>query len=142
MLDCAVDQSLGKDLIISRGEQKLSFFKFSQTAVLTAAHCTTTGVVGYTIIAGAVDRTQIEPQQQRWTNLPTSAFVPHPNYGPVLLRNDIAVIRFVSVPGSSPFVWTNAVQPIQLASDNTDRHEGVLATVSGASLLLEKISFL
>jgi hypothetical protein len=100
---------------------------FSPTAVLTAAHCTSGQGTGYTIIAGAIDRTQIEPQQQRWTGLPLSAFVPHPNYGPVLLRNDIAVVR----NAASPFQYTNAVQPAIIASDNTERHEGVVATVSG-----------
>lgn len=105
--------------------------------MVTAAHCTSASVTGYTIIAGAIDRTFIEPQQQRWTNLPTSAFVPHPNYGPVLLRNDIAVVRNTA----TPFVWTNAVQPIQLASDNTERHDGIVATVSGerTSAVVKKV---
>lgn len=99
----------------------------SSTAVLTAAHCVSAQGTGYTIIAGAVNRVQIEPNQQRWTNLPMSAFVPHPQYGPVLLRNDIAIVR----NPASPFTFNNFVQPINLASDNTDRHEGTLATVSG-----------
>lgn len=99
----------------------------SQTAVLSAAHCTSAQGTGYTIIAGAENRVQIEPNQQRWTNLPLSAFIPHPNYGPVLLRNDIAIIRNTA----APFTFNQFVQPINLASDNTDRHEGILATVSG-----------
>jgi secreted trypsin-like serine protease len=103
----------------------------STTAVLTAAHCTSGQGTGYTIVAGAIDRTVIESQQQRWTGLPLSAFIPHPNYGPVLLRNDVAVVRFVTGTGRNPFTWTNAVQPVILASDNSDRHEGILATVSG-----------
>lgn len=97
------------------------------TAVLTAAHCTSAQVTGYTVIAGAINRVQIEPQQQRWTNLPTSAFIPHPQYGPVLLRNDIAVVR----NAAAPFQFNQFVQPIILASDDSERHVGVLATVSG-----------
>lgn len=104
-----------------------SLHLLTSTAVLSAAHCTSAQVVGYTIIAGAINRVQIEPQQQRWTNLPTSAFIPHPQYGPVLLRNDIAVIR----NPASPFTFNAFVQPIFIASDDSERHAGVLATVSG-----------
>lgn len=102
---------------------------------MTAAHCTSGQGTGYTIIAGAVNRLQVEPQQQRWTGLPLSAFVPHPNYGPVLLRNDIAVVRFTAGGTGAPFVFNFAVQPVILASDNADRHEGILATVSGKIFL-------
>jgi secreted trypsin-like serine protease len=99
----------------------------SATAVLTAAHCTSAQAVGYTIIAGAYNRLVIESNQQRWTNLPLSAFIPHPQYGPLLLRNDVAVVR----NDAAPFTFNQFVQPIILASDDSDRHVGVLATVSG-----------
>lgn len=99
----------------------------SANAVLTAAHCTSAQVTGYTIIAGAYNRLLVEPNQQRWTNLPTSAFIPHPQYGPVLLRNDIAVVR----NDAAPFTFNQFVQPIIIASDDSERHVGVLATVSG-----------
>lgn len=104
----------------------------STTAVLTAAHCTSAQGTGYTIIAGAYNRVQIEANQQRWTNLPLSAFIPHPNYGPVLLRNDIAVVRNTA----APFTFNTFVQPIILASDDSERHANVMATVSGDYCLL------
>ncbi|KAG5673913.1 hypothetical protein PVAND_003914 [Polypedilum vanderplanki] len=97
----------------------------SATAALTAAHCTSTGVTGYLLIAGAVNRVQIEPQQQR-RQVPSSAFVPHPQYGPLRLVNDIAVIRVAEA-----FTLNNVVQAIALASNPNELHVDAVVTASG-----------
>lgn len=98
----------------------------STTAVLSAAHCTSAGVINYHIVAGAHNRVIIEPEQQRRT-VPANAFIPHPQYGPALLRNDIAVIRVTA----NPFTLTARVQAVRLASNNAERHVGAPVTVSG-----------
>lgn len=103
----------------------------STHAVLTAAHCSSTSGTGFTIIAGAYNRATIEPNQQRWSNLPVSAFIGHPNYGSILLRNDVAVIRLVESRANLPFTFNQYVQPVALASIDSETHEGVIATVSG-----------
>jgi secreted trypsin-like serine protease len=97
----------------------------SQFAVLTAAHCTSTGVTGYLIIAGAYNRNLIEPNQQRRNVIPDD-FIPHPNYGPLRLINDVAVLRF-----TQPFTFNTFVQPVSLASDDSNRHVGASVHVSG-----------
>jgi secreted trypsin-like serine protease len=103
----------------------------SSHAVLTAAHCSSSSGTGFTVIAGAYNRATIESNQQRWTNLPLSAFNGHPNYGSVLLRNDVAVIRLVVSRANLPFTFNQFVQPVALASVESETHEGVIATVSG-----------
>jgi secreted trypsin-like serine protease len=97
----------------------------SQNAVLTAAHCTSAAVTEYLIIAGAYNRLQVEPQQQR-RFVPTSAFIPHPNYSTAFLWNDVAVIRV-----GTPFVFNQYVSPIILASDDSEQHVNAEVTVSG-----------
>lgn len=97
----------------------------SHFAVLTAAHCTVTNVQQFLVIAGAYNRNQVEPNQQRRT-VPASAFVPHPNYGPVRLVNDIAVIRI-----DTSFTFNNYVQRVGLLADDNNRLEGASVTVSG-----------
>jgi secreted trypsin-like serine protease len=97
----------------------------SPSRALTAAHCTSQGVTNYLIIAGAHDRTRIEEEQQR-VRVPASEFISHPNYGPLLLRNDVAVIRI-----NPEFRYSARIQPVFLTSDASDLHVGTLATVSG-----------
>lgn len=97
----------------------------SRHAVLTAAHCTSNGVVSYLLIAGAYNRLQIEASQQR-RRVPTANFVPHPNYGPLRLINDVAVVRVTEL-----FTYDAFVNRIVLASDTTEAHAGSIVTVSG-----------
>lgn len=99
----------------------------SQHAVLTAAHCTVTGVTNFLIIAGAYNRNLLEDHQQR-RNVPPSDFVPHPNYGPLRLINDIAVLRVAQA-----YTFNTYVQPARLASDDSNRHVGASVHVSGKS---------
>lgn len=104
----------------------------SNLAVLTAAHCTTTGLTNFLIIAGAYNRNLLEPNQQRRT-VPASDFIQHPNYGPLRLVNDIAVLRF-----TLSFTFNEFVQPVIMANDDTNRHVGARVHVSGK---LKTISF-
>ncbi|KAL7020722.1 hypothetical protein ACKWTF_011623 [Chironomus riparius] len=97
----------------------------SQNAVLTAAHCTVTGVLNFLIIAGAYNRNLLEPNQQRRTVPPTD-FIQHPNYGPLRLVNDIAVLRFTQA-----YTFNEFVQPVVMASDDSNRHVGASVHVSG-----------
>lgn len=97
----------------------------SNFAVLTAAHCTVTGVTNFLIIAGAYNRNLLEPNQQR-RNVPPSDFIQHPNYGQLRLVNDIAVLRFTQA-----FTFNEFVQPVIMADDNTNRHVGASVHVSG-----------
>jgi secreted trypsin-like serine protease len=90
-----------------------------------SAHCTSTGVTGYLLIAGAYNRVQIEPHQQR-RQVSAAAFISHPEYGPVRLVNDIAVIRVAEA-----FTFNTFVQPIILASDPSELHVGASVQVSG-----------
>ncbi|XP_070503354.1 transmembrane protease serine 9-like [Chironomus tepperi] len=97
----------------------------SHFSVLTAAHCTVAGVQSFLIIAGAHNRNIFEPNQQRRTVLP-SDFIQHPNYGPLRLINDIAVLRFTQA-----YTFNQFVQPVVLASDDSNRHVGASVHVSG-----------
>jgi secreted trypsin-like serine protease len=97
----------------------------SQFAVLSAAHCTSTGVQTYLIIAGANNRNQLEPNQQRRT-VPASDFIAHPNYGPLRLINDIAVLRFTQA-----YTFNEFVRPVVMASDDSNRHVDARVHVSG-----------
>lgn len=97
----------------------------SQFAVLTAAHCTITNVRNFLIIAGAVNRAQVEATQQRRT-VEASGFVQHPNYSQLRLANDIAVLQVTDA-----FIFNSYVQPVDLASDDENRFVGATVTVSG-----------
>ncbi|KAG5669287.1 hypothetical protein PVAND_017177 [Polypedilum vanderplanki] len=97
----------------------------STNAVLTAAHCTAPFAQSYLIIAGAYNRVQIEPNQQRRTE-PASNFIQHPEYGSIRLINDIAVIRVTQA-----FTFNEFVQPVQIASNPNELHVGARVDVSG-----------
>ena len=97
----------------------------SQHAVLTAAHCTLQNVQSFLVIAGAYNRNRVEENQQRRT-VPASGFVPHPNYNPFRLLNDIAILHI-----DQPFVFNRFVQPVAIASNDQERFVGTEVAVSG-----------
>lgn len=95
----------------------------SSTAVLTAAH--NFFLVETTeLIFGAVNRLVDEANQQR-RSVPMSAWILHPDY--IGLTNDIAVIRFPD----TPLVLNAFVQPVDLASDDSELFLGEEVYVSG-----------
>lgn len=93
---------------------------------MTAAHCSDATATQFRIIAGAINRLLNEPNQQVKI-VPASGWIQHPQYNPNTLHNDIAVIVFPN----DPFTFTTAVQPIILASDMSNLHEGSTVWVSG-----------
>lgn len=82
--------------------------------------------VSHTIIAGAHDRTIVEPTQQRRT-VPTSGWIGHPQFNPSNLNNDIAVVVFPT----QPFTLNTYVSPIDLATDPSNLFVGEPVHVSG-----------
>ena len=76
------------------------------------------------VIAGAVDRTIDEPNQQRRTVV-QSGFRVHEAYSPTTLLNDIAILRM-----PTPFTFNSFVGSIDLATGN-DLFQGQIATASG-----------
>ncbi|XP_058120914.1 brachyurin-like [Anopheles ziemanni] len=98
--------------------------------ILTAAHCVvgTAGILatGGTAIIGAHNRINVEPTQQR-IRFSGPGVIPHPQYDPSNIRNDIAVVRL-----DSPITFNERVQPARLpARSDTRQFGGVLGTVSG-----------
>lgn len=98
----------------------------SATSIVTAAHCSDSTVTQFRIIAGAVNMRVNEPSQQIRI-VPASGWTQHPNYSTTTLANDIAVIQF----RGEPLTFTNAVQPIALASDVNELFTGESVYVSG-----------
>lgn len=98
----------------------------SNTAILTAAHCSDATATTFEIIFGAINRLVQEPNQQR-RFVPASGWVEHPDYNRLNLANDIAVINF----RNDPVVLNNYVQVIDLASDDSELFVGEEVHVSG-----------
>lgn len=69
--------------------------------IVTAAHCSTASVGGYTVVAGEHNLNSNEGSEQRKT---VSQIVRHPNYNTNNLSNDIAVWRV-----NSPFTFNQYV---------------------------------
>uniref|UniRef100_A0A182JG28 Peptidase S1 domain-containing protein n=1 Tax=Anopheles atroparvus TaxID=41427 RepID=A0A182JG28_ANOAO len=98
--------------------------------ILTAAHCVVSGAttlaLSGTAIMGAQNRNVNEPEQQR-IGFTTAGIIPHPQYSPTNIRNDIAVVRL-----SSPITFTPRIQPARLpARSDTRQFGGMMGTVSG-----------
>ncbi|KAF2364206.1 Serine proteases trypsin domain, partial [Trinorchestia longiramus] len=94
--------------------------------VLTAAHCMD-GARTVDIVAGAHNIRENEPTQVTMTS--TDFFV-HEDYGSVLIRNDVALIRL-----PSPLTWTDAIKPICLpAYSDAELVDGDLVNPSGWGL--------
>lgn len=96
----------------------------SNNAVLTAAHCSDIRTATFNIIAGAHNMQIPEPNQQR-RNVLVGGWVQHPDFGPLTLSNDVAVITFLN-----GLNFNNFVQPIALA-DSTETFVGEEVFVSG-----------
>uniref|UniRef100_A0AAG5D413 Peptidase S1 domain-containing protein n=1 Tax=Anopheles atroparvus TaxID=41427 RepID=A0AAG5D413_ANOAO len=98
--------------------------------ILTAAHCVVSGATtlanGGTAIMGAQNRNVNEPEQQRIA-FSTGGIIPHPQYSPTNIRNDVAVVRL-----NSPITFTPRIQPARLpARSDTRQFGGMMGTVSG-----------
>jgi len=78
--------------------------------VVTAAHCTQGGVVGYTVVAGDHDITDNEGTEQTRT---IERIVNHPSYSPSTFENDISLMKV-----SQPFNLNQRVQPVALPSSH------------------------
>ncbi|MBD4898352.1 trypsin-like serine protease, partial [Xanthomonas citri pv. citri] len=75
--------------------------------VLTAAHCMD-GAGFVDVVAGAHNIRQNEATQ---VTLTSRDFFVHENWGSILLRNDLALIRL-----PQPLTWTDAIAPVCLPS--------------------------
>jgi len=94
-----------------------------ESTILTAGHCVyeASNVV---VLMGAHDRTANEASQ---VEVESSSMYTHEEYGPTLLRNDIAIIEL-----SSPITFTTEIQAIKLAS--VEPAVGDLVTLTGWGL--------
>lgn len=98
----------------------------SDNIVITAAHCLEDATTAQTIM-GAHNIFTVEPTQQRQT-VQRENFIMHPDYDPVMLYNDVALLKL-----HRKVVFTKYVQPIQLPKGDLldKKFAGETATVSG-----------
>ncbi|XP_059045154.1 brachyurin-like [Achroia grisella] len=97
----------------------------SNTRVLTAAHCYYDGVVSSTTITTVFGSNLLFSGGVR---IDTTDVAVHPNWNPLTISNDIAVIRV------TPVTFSNVIQPIALPSGLTYTFERMHAYASGYGL--------
>ncbi|XP_032438580.1 serine protease 27-like [Xiphophorus hellerii] len=92
--------------------------------VLTAAHCVTWYDLFVTEVQlGTVELDAVSPHR---VNLRLAQIICHPAYDSETFNNDICLLRL-----SKPVKFTKYIQPICLASETSDIHDGKKAWVTG-----------
>lgn len=94
--------------------------------VITAAHCIDS-VVALQAVFGVHYLNRLDGTQEK-RNVLASAFIPHENYNPTDLSNDIALIKL-----PTPIILNDIIQIVELptSEDLSSDFSGSLATVSG-----------
>ncbi|XP_015246656.1 PREDICTED: tryptase-like [Cyprinodon variegatus] len=92
--------------------------------VLTAAHCITRDDLNQTEVQLGVTRLNASSPNKVTRKL--SEIICHPEYQIDTFENDICLLKL-----SSPVNFTNYIQPVCLASENSTFHDGVTSMVTG-----------
>lgn len=93
--------------------------------VLTAAHCTDNATF-FDVLLGAHNVRLPATDEPTRVEIRSTEYTMHPNWGPRLLRNDMALIKL-----PTPVEFTDAIQPICLAPSTEPDHAGDPLHVSG-----------
>uniref|UniRef100_A0A3Q2DQT1 Peptidase S1 domain-containing protein n=1 Tax=Cyprinodon variegatus TaxID=28743 RepID=A0A3Q2DQT1_CYPVA len=92
--------------------------------VLTAAHCINRDDLYHTDVHLGV--TQLDVSSPNKLTRKLSEIICHPDYHSFTSENDICLLKL-----SAPINFTNYIQPVCLASENSTFHDGVTSLVTG-----------